>query len=279
MHGQVASSHSKDAAGDHRKTCLCASTNEELHSNPRRDGAAPGYVRLEAGLYSLLFEGFFLVQWSLLLNHRSYLMVLTSRRVRCWSWSRIGSYGVRVAHDPWCSPQTCHGFAWPFTAALPGARPSVAIRSLVLTLSALNLLNVFQAHGDAFQHSDQLCSLLPPTGEAGRRGEALPPEPAAPAHRVGGLGAAMAATVVGAARRAALGAGLRGARRCQTLWGLRRGCAGLAVDDTVNGLSAEQRQVAAGGGSAAAGCGGGGRDRGGRGGAWRCAGVCRALIG
>lgn len=50
----------------------------------------------------------------------------------------------------------------------------------------------------------------------------------------------MAAAVIG---RAAAGAGLRGARRRQRLGLLRRGCAGLAVDDTVNGLSDEQRQV------------------------------------
>lgn len=52
----------------------------------------------------------------------------------------------------------------------------------------------------------------------------------------------MAAAVIG---RAAVGAGLRGARRRQTMGLLRRGCAGLAVDDTVNGLSEEQRQVRA----------------------------------
>ncbi|NXK75854.1 IVD protein, partial [Amazona guildingii] len=45
----------------------------------------------------------------------------------------------------------------------------------------------------------------------------------------------MAAAVLG---RAVGGAGLR-----QRLRLLRRGCAGLAVDDTVNGLSAEQRQL------------------------------------
>ncbi|XP_074004640.1 isovaleryl-CoA dehydrogenase, mitochondrial isoform X1 [Numenius arquata] len=50
----------------------------------------------------------------------------------------------------------------------------------------------------------------------------------------------MAAAVIG---RAAVSAGLRGARRRQTLGLLRRGCAGLAVDDTVNGLSEEQRQL------------------------------------
>ncbi|KAK2525258.1 hypothetical protein Q9233_008969 [Columba guinea] len=43
--------------------------------------------------------------------------------------------------------------------------------------------------------------------------------------------------------RAAVGAGLRGARRRQALGLLRRGCAGLPVDDTVNGLSDEQRQL------------------------------------
>ncbi|NXV83479.1 IVD protein, partial [Atlantisia rogersi] len=52
--------------------------------------------------------------------------------------------------------------------------------------------------------------------------------------------AAMAAAAIG---RLAGGAGLRGARRHQTLGLLRRGCAGLAVDDTVNGLSEEQRQL------------------------------------
>ncbi|XP_064921729.1 isovaleryl-CoA dehydrogenase, mitochondrial isoform X2 [Columba livia] len=41
----------------------------------------------------------------------------------------------------------------------------------------------------------------------------------------------------------AAGAGLRGARRRQALGLLRRGCAGLPVDDTVNGLSDEQRQL------------------------------------
>lgn len=81
-----------------------------------------------------------------------------------------------------------------------------------------------------------------------------------------------AAVVIG---RSVVGAGLRGARRRQTLGLLRRGCAGLAVDDTVNGLSEEQRQVGArpalraargrappaAGRHAGAGGGGGGRPR------------------
>ncbi|NXT29112.1 IVD protein, partial [Syrrhaptes paradoxus] len=54
--------------------------------------------------------------------------------------------------------------------------------------------------------------------------------------------AAMAAAVA-AIGRAVVGAVLRGAKQRQTLGLLRRGCAGLAVDDTVNGLSDEQRQL------------------------------------
>ncbi|OXB69900.1 UNVERIFIED_CONTAM: hypothetical protein H355_000240 [Colinus virginianus] len=43
--------------------------------------------------------------------------------------------------------------------------------------------------------------------------------------------------------RAAVGSLLSGARQLLALGLLRRGCAGLAVDDTVNGLSDEQRQL------------------------------------
>ncbi|OXB56135.1 hypothetical protein ASZ78_011719 [Callipepla squamata] len=43
--------------------------------------------------------------------------------------------------------------------------------------------------------------------------------------------------------RAAVGSVLSGTRQLLALGLLRRGCAGLAVDDTVNGLSDEQRQL------------------------------------
>lgn len=70
-------------------------------------------------------------------------------------------------------------------------------------------------------------------------GRGSPRDRAAPARRER-PGATMAAAVLG---RAALCSALRGARQRQAL--LRRGFAGLAVDDTVNGLSDEQRQVGA----------------------------------
>lgn len=86
------------------------------------------------------------------------------------------------------------------------------------------------------------CPLPPPPaprGALGGPGRGSPRDRAAPARR-DRPGAAMAAAVLG---RAALCSALRGARQRQAL--LRRGCAGLVVDDTVNGLSDEQRQVGA----------------------------------